>query len=86
MVMSPPDLARIGRALYGDRWQRDLAKGLRIAERTVRYWIAGERAVPDHYEDLLRAVEPLADRLAMREQPKGTSLAARLAGLAAERG
>ncbi|ARJ66118.1 hypothetical protein WV31_10810 [Magnetospirillum sp. ME-1] len=83
--MRPDDLSRVARAIYGDRWQRDLARGLRIAERTVRYWAAGEREVPDHYADLLLAIEPLADHLAMREQPKGASLIGRLVEVATAR-
>jgi hypothetical protein len=38
---------RAGRALYGDRWQTQLAQALGVADRTVRRWAAGEQAVPD---------------------------------------
>jgi DNA-binding transcriptional regulator LsrR (DeoR family) len=31
-------LERIGKALYGDRWQTQLAKALGMSDRTVRRW------------------------------------------------
>ena len=39
--------ARVGCALYGDRWQTQLAGALGVADRTVRRWAAGEQPVPD---------------------------------------
>lgn len=38
--------ARIGEALYGPRWQTDLANDLDVADRTLRRWIANESAIP----------------------------------------
>lgn len=35
-------LAEIGRALYGSRWQSDMARDLGVSDRTVRRWAAGE--------------------------------------------
>jgi hypothetical protein len=43
---TPPPLAEIGEALYGDRWQRSMARALGVSERTVRYWAAGHHPVP----------------------------------------
>jgi hypothetical protein len=36
-----------GAALYGPRWQRDLAAALGVSTRSVRAWAAGEREIPD---------------------------------------
>ena len=35
-------LSRIGEALYGDRWQTQLARALGISSRTVRRWVLYE--------------------------------------------
>lgn len=45
--MTPTDLRRIGEALYGERWQTPLAEDLQVADRTVRRWLDGSRAIPD---------------------------------------
>lgn len=34
-------LAQIGNALYGPRWQSELARALGVSDRTVRRWAAG---------------------------------------------
>jgi hypothetical protein len=39
-------LGRIGQALYGDRWQRQLARALGISDRTVRRWVLSESEIP----------------------------------------
>lgn len=39
-------LHRCGAALYGDRWQSDLARALNVGDRRVREWIAGDRKIP----------------------------------------
>lgn len=39
-------LQRCGQALYGDRWQSDLARALEVNDRRVRQWMAGERPIP----------------------------------------
>lgn len=64
-------LVECGEALYGPRWQSELARDLGVADRTVRRWIAGVTPVPSGvYVDLLRMVverhavlEALAERL-----------------------
>lgn len=46
----PPGVARLiwsGYALYGDRWQSDIAKALGINDRRVRAWLQAERSIPD---------------------------------------
>ena len=39
-------LERIGKALYGDRWQTQLAKALGMSDRTVRRWFLFESSIP----------------------------------------
>ena len=45
--MSSRLLKRCGEALYGPRWQSDLARDLKVSDRTVRRWVAGSDDVPD---------------------------------------
>ena len=39
-------LRRAGEALYGSRWQSDLARTLGVGDRRVREWAAGDRRTP----------------------------------------
>ena len=63
-------LAECGEALYGPRWQSELARDLAVADRTVRRWVAGTSDVPSGlYLDLLRLTQERAaslDALAQR--------------------
>ena len=36
----------VGEALYGPRFQRELAKDLNVNERTMRRWVAGDFEPP----------------------------------------
>ncbi len=45
--MTPDELADIGRALYGERWQTALATDLKVADRTMRRWVAGDAPITD---------------------------------------
>jgi hypothetical protein len=45
--MSNHLLRRCGKALYGPRWQSDLARDLKVSDRTVRRWVAGTDDVPE---------------------------------------
>lgn len=48
---------RAGQALYGRRWQSDLARDLDLSDRTIRRYVAGtETPRPGVYVDLLRLV------------------------------
>ena len=47
-------LVEAGEALYGPRWQSDLARDLGIADRTMRRWVAGEFDIPPGVRDELR--------------------------------
>ena len=51
--MTPATLKIIGEALYGPRWQSDLARDLNIADRTMRRWCAGEDIPPGVAHELL---------------------------------
>jgi hypothetical protein len=55
-TMTPQHLiTETGRALYGERWQTDMARDLGVSDRTVRRWAAGtENPRPGVYADLLR--------------------------------
>ena len=44
--MTPKELTRYGRVLYGRQWQVNLADGLGCSDRAVRYWLAGDRDIP----------------------------------------
>lgn len=39
-------LREAGEALYGPRWQTEIARALNVNDRTVRRWIAGDDEVP----------------------------------------
>lgn len=40
-------LILVGQALYGERWQTELARDLGLSDgRRVRQWLAGDRNVP----------------------------------------
>lgn len=63
-------LVEAGEALYGPRWQTELARDLGVADRTMRRWVADTSAVPvGLYVDLLRLTQERAavlDALAPR--------------------
>ncbi len=63
-------LVEAGEALYGPRWQTDLARDLGVSDRTMRRWVADTSAVPvGLYVDLLRLTQARAavlDALAPR--------------------
>lgn len=57
-------LVECGEALYGPRWQCELARALGVADRTVRRWVAGTHPVPDGlWLDLLRLTQERAAAL-----------------------
>lgn len=50
-------LIDVGRALWGERWQTEMARALQVSDRTIRGWAAGERPTPPGiFVDLLRIV------------------------------
>jgi hypothetical protein len=57
-------LAEAGEALYGPRWQSDLARALDVNDRTVRRWASGAVDMPSGvYLDLLRLTQERASAL-----------------------
>jgi hypothetical protein len=68
-------LVEAGEALYGPRWQSDLARDLAVSDRTVRRWAAGAIDLPAGvYVDLLRLTQERAamlDALAQRLKETG---------------
>lgn len=40
-------LAMAGQALYGPRWQAELARNLHVSQRTVQRWAKGTHTVSD---------------------------------------
>ena len=58
-------LAQCGEALWGSRWQSDMAEALGVSDRTVRRWVAGERIPPGVFLDLIRLT---AERSAYLDQ------------------
>lgn len=63
-------LVECGEALYGPRWQSELARDLEVSARTVRRWAAGTHEAPSGlWVDLLRLTQERAavlDALAPR--------------------
>ena len=54
-------LVESGEALYGPRWQSELARDLGVSDRTMRRWVADTSAVPAGlYVDLLRLTQERA--------------------------
>ncbi len=69
--MTPKNLIRIGRSLYGDRWKRPLSRDMKVDHRTVERWangvyvIGAERIVDLRklLEHRARVIAALLDRL-----------------------
>jgi hypothetical protein len=47
MTLTPDLLTAAGEALFGPRWQTDLAAALAVSDRTMRRWAAGQAEIPD---------------------------------------
>ena len=57
-------LVECGEALYGPRWQSELARDLQVSDRTMRRWVAGTTDMPAGlYLDLLRLTQERAAAL-----------------------
>lgn len=56
-------LAQCGEALWGSRWQSDMAEALGVSDRTVRRWVAGERIPAGVWADLIRLTLERSDYL-----------------------
>jgi hypothetical protein len=54
----------VGHALYGERWQSELARDLDVDPRTVRRWVAGDTTPGfDVTPHLIRLCEGRIDQL-----------------------
>lgn len=77
--MSNKLLKDAGEALYGPRWQSDLAKDLGVSDRTIRRWTSGADDLPTGVAlDLLRIclertahLDDVIERLKMASPPAG---------------
>lgn len=56
--MTPDELRRIGQIVFGENWQTPLSKSVGVEARLVRYWVAGDREIPPHRAQLIRALIP----------------------------
>jgi hypothetical protein len=54
--VTPQILREAGEALYGRRWQCELARELDVADRTVRRWAAGSHPMPEGLSTELRGL------------------------------
>jgi ribosome-binding protein aMBF1 (putative translation factor) len=54
--MTPQLLREAGEALYGARWQSELARELNVSDRTMRRWAAGEFSIPEAVSAELRGI------------------------------
>lgn len=60
-------LINAGIALYGERWQSDLARDLELSDsRRIRQWLSGDRPIPKGIVDDL--VKLLEERKVLIEQ------------------
>lgn len=57
MALDVEKLEEVGKVLYGDVWQTNLARELGIGSRLVRQWLAGERIM--HYKYYQKIVDIL---------------------------
>lgn len=53
-------------ALYGPRFQRELATALGVNERTVRRWVAGDTSIPETIENDLKKLVKERSAMLMR--------------------
>lgn len=54
----------VGRILFGDVWQSELARAMRVSDRTVRRWASGrDLPHPGRYADLLKICRARSDEL-----------------------
>lgn len=62
-------LVKTGEALFGSRWQSELARKIDVSDRTVRRWVAGADDLPPGVAmDLLRLVTDKLGALEAVEQ------------------
>lgn len=52
--MTPDELEKAGRKLFGEHWQTRMADTLEVNPRTVRRWASGESRIPPSVSAWLR--------------------------------
>ena len=70
-------LREAGEALYGPRWQSEIARSLNVSDRTVRRWVAGDEEMPSGVafdlwrlcEERMLALDVVRDRLKAAATP-----------------
>ena len=75
--MSSKLLRDAGEALYGPRWQSDLARDLQVSDRTIRRWVSGADDLPAGValdlwrlcEERSQALDDVRDRLKAAAAP-----------------
>lgn len=51
-------LTRVGTFMFGERWQSDLTRALKVNGRTTRRWYSGKsRIQTEYWESILRSAE-----------------------------
>lgn len=72
--MTPNLLAACGAALYGPRWQTEIARDLDVSDRTVRRWVSGDSPIKDDkVNDVASLMEAKATVLNLMAQQIRTS-------------
>lgn len=68
-------LRQAGEALYGSRWQTDLARDLNVADRTVRRWAISGDVPPGAWGDIRRLLRERGAAIAAvrRQIPRSLS-------------
>ncbi len=56
-------LHEVGAALWGPRWQSEMAEALGVSDRTVRRWVAGDPIPSGIWADLSRLMQKRAAKL-----------------------
>lgn len=57
-------LKTAGEALYGPRWQTQLARDLGVADRTIRRWLSGSNDVPfDVWSEIINLLVERGERI-----------------------
>jgi hypothetical protein len=54
--MTPAELRRIGKKLYGRGWKSKLAAAVPVSDRMIRYWLTGEREIREVYARRIRSL------------------------------
>lgn len=57
-IISPDELERVGRLLYGEMWQAAMARSLKMGRRSIVYMMTGERGI---HEGIVRDILALVD-------------------------